>query len=105
MRWTMNVRAWLFGVGLWLGSASHFAWATEPAPTDSLPSAPPSPALSPLTLQGQPGQPQPERLPDAGNAAVPSAPPGAPGAPYHLTLDEAKQRALAASKLLGMAAG
>jgi hypothetical protein len=76
MRWTMNVRAWLFGVGLWLGSASHFAWATEPAPTNSLPPAPPSPALSPLPPQGQPGQPQPERLPDAGNAAVPSPPPG-----------------------------
>ena len=44
----MNMRAWLFGVGLWVASASHSAWATEPAPADSLPPAVPSPA--------QPGQ-------------------------------------------------
>src|SRR5436309_3213920 len=101
----MNVRAWLLGVGLWVASASHFAGATEPAPADSLPPAIPSPALSPPAPQGQPGQVQPERLPAAGNAAVPSPPPGVPGGTYHLTLDDAKQRALATSKLLGLAAG
>jgi outer membrane protein TolC len=86
------------------------SWAGAPPGADSLPPAFTSPRPSAIASPGQPEPiPAPVAAPPAGPGATPAPAAGPPAASgpagnvYHLTLEEAKQRALGNSKLINLA--